>query len=104
MCIRDSLQAGIDAMGYSQEYKEDYEGHYLFAEDGVEIVPEDGITANTVKLDNFTDNHPWYEYDETSGEYKRFQFGKEHVDQLDNQQITCLLYTSPCTADRAGLR
>lgn len=44
--------AGIDAMGYSQEYKEDYEGHYLFAEDGVEIVPEDGITANTVKLDN----------------------------------------------------
>ena len=49
------LQAGIDAMGYSQE---DYEGHYLFAEDGVEIVPEDGITANTVKLDNFTDNHP----------------------------------------------
>lgn len=78
------LQAGIDAMGYSQEYKEDYEGHYLFAEDGVEIVPEDGITANTVKLDNFTDNHPWYEYDETSGEYKRFQFGKEHVDQLDN--------------------
>ena len=75
-------------MGYSQEYKEDYEGHYLFVEDGVEIVPEDGITANTVKLDNFTDNHPWYEYDETSGEYKRFQFGKEHVDQLDNQQIT----------------
>ena len=95
------LQAGIDAMGYSQEYKEDYEGHYLFAEDGVEIVPEDGITANTVKLDNFTDNHPWYEYDETSGEYKRFQFGKEHVDQLDNQQITCdniILQYSSCPA------
>ena len=93
------LQAGIDAMGYSQEYKEDYKGHYLFAEDGVEIVPEDGITANLVKLDNFTDNHPWYEYDAESGEYKRFQFGKEQIDELDNQQLTCdniILQYSSC--------
>ena len=44
-------------MGYSQEYKEEYTGHYLFAEDGTETVP-DGITASLVKLDNFTDNHP----------------------------------------------
>ncbi len=47
------LQAGIEAMKYSQEYTEDYTGHYLFAEDGAETVPADGITANLVKLDNF---------------------------------------------------
>ena len=72
------LQAGIDAMGYSQEYKEDYTGHYLFAEDGTETVP-DGITAAIVKLDNFTDNHPWY----------------------DNEQLTCdniILQYSSCPA------
>lgn len=94
------LQAGIDAMGYSQEYKEDYTGHYLFAEDGTETVP-DGITAAIVKLDNFTDNHPWYEYDAESGEYRRFQYGKEHVDQLDNDQLTCdniILQYSSCPA------
>lgn len=94
------LQAGIDAMGYSQEYKEDYTGHYLFAEDGTETVP-DGITAAIVKLDNFTDNHPWYEYDAESGEYRRFQYGKEHVDQLDNEQLTCdniILQYSSCPA------
>ena len=94
------LQAGIDAMGYSQEYKEDYTGHYLFAEDGMETVP-DGITAAIVKLDNFTDNHPWYEYDAESGEYRRFQYGKEHVDQLDNEQLTCdniILQYSSCPA------
>ena len=95
------LQAGIEAMKYSQEYTEDYTGHYLFAEDGAETVPADGITANLVKLDNFTDNHPWYEYDEASGEYKRFQFGKEHVDQLDDKQLTCdniILQYSSCPA------
>lgn len=94
------LQAGIDAMGYSQEYKEEYTGHYLFAEDGTETVP-DGITASLVKLDNFTDNHPWYEYDEETKEYKRFQFGREHVDQLDNEQLTCdniILQYSSCPA------
>ena len=58
-------------MKYSQEYNTDYSGHYLFAEDGIETVPADGITANLVKLDNFTDNHPWYEYDAASGEYRR---------------------------------
>ena len=95
------LQAGIEAMKYSQEYTEAYTGHYLFAEDGAETVPADGITANLVKLDNFTDNHPWYEYDEASGEYKRFQFGKEHVDQLDDKQLTCdniILQYSSCPA------
>ena len=95
------LQAGIDAMKYSQEYNTDYSGHYLFAEDGIETVPADGITANLVKLDNFTDNHPWYEYDAASGEYRRFQYGKEHVDQLDNRQLTCdniILQYSSCPA------
>ena len=32
------LQAGIEAMKYSQEYTEDYTGHYLFAEDGAGTV------------------------------------------------------------------
>lgn len=54
-----------------------------------------------MKLDNFTDNHPWYEYDEETKEYKRFQFGKEHVDQLDNEPLTCdniILQYSSCPA------
>lgn len=89
-------------MGYSQEYKEEYTGHYLFAEDGTETVP-DGITASLVKLDNFTDNHPWYEYDEETKEYKRFQFGKEHVDQLDNEPLTLRQY-HPSVFILPGLR
>lgn len=76
-------------MGYSQEYKEEYTGHYLLAEDGTETVP-DGITASLVKLDNFTDNHPWYEYDEETKEYKRFQFGK-------NMWISWIMNRLPAT-------
>ena len=84
----------------TRAYNQSGYSHYLFAEDGTETVP-DGITAAIVKLDNFTDNHPWYEYDAESGEYRRFQYGKEHVDQLDNEQLTCdniILQYSSCPA------
>ena len=50
---------------------------------------EDGITANVVKLDNFTYNHPWFEYDASTGKYKRFQFGDAHIDELTGEQLEC---------------
>ena len=83
------LQNGIDAMGYSQEYKSDYTGHYLFAEDGTETTLDNGTAANVVKLDNYGDNHPWFEYNADTKEYSRFQFGEAHIDELNGQQLTC---------------
>ena len=32
------LQAGIQSQGYSQDYKEDYNGHFQFAPEGTETV------------------------------------------------------------------
>jgi hypothetical protein len=83
------LQNGIAALGYSQEYSEDYTGHYLFADEGTETTLENGITANVVKLDNFTYNHPWFTYDSETKEYSRFQYGAEQVDELTGEQLTC---------------
>lgn len=37
----DTLKAGIEAKGYRTAYKEGYNGHYLFAEEGTEFVPEE---------------------------------------------------------------
>ena len=42
-----------------------------------------------MKLDNFWDNHPWFEYNAETKEYSRFQFNAPHVDQLTGQQLTC---------------
>ena len=83
------LQKGIAAKGYRQEYKPGYEGHYLFAEDGREFVPSEGISANVIHLDNFSDNHPWFEYDQNSGDYRRYQFGEAHIDETTGEQLTC---------------
>ena len=72
------LQAGIQSQGYSQDYKEDYNGHFQFAPEGTETTLDDGVSANVVKLDNFAYNHPWFEYNEGDGKYYRFQYGGKH--------------------------
>lgn len=82
-------QNGIASQGYRQEYKEEYQGHYVFAQEGTETLLESGQSANVVRLDNFQDNHPWFEYDESTKEYKRFQFGDVHTDELTGEQLTC---------------
>ena len=83
------LQAGIQSLGYSQQYPEGYTGHYQFAPEGTEITLDEGAPATLVKLDNFWDNHPWFEYNAETREYSRFQFNAPHVDQLTGQQLTC---------------
>ena len=93
------LQNGIQVMGYSQEYKEDYQGHYVFADEGTETTLDNGIPATMVKLDNFTDNHPWFEYDTETKKYKRYQFNEAHIDDLTKEQLTCtniILQYSSC--------
>lgn len=100
------LQQGIKEKGYSQEYKDDYTGHYQFVQDGAENSLLDGSTANVVKLDCFTENYPWFEYDPNTKEYKRFQYGEPQVDELDGQQLTCdniiLQYSSYQPYDENG--
>lgn len=83
------LQAGIQSQGYSQQYKEDYTGHFQFAPEGTETTLDDGVSANVVKLDNFAYNHPWFEYNADTKEYSRFQFNAPHIDQNTGNQLTC---------------
>jgi hypothetical protein len=82
------IQRGIELNGYRQDYKEDYQGHYLFAADGTETTLEEGTTANVVRLDNYTVNHPWFEYNVDTKKYGRFQYGNVQIDELTGEQLT----------------
>lgn len=85
----DRLQSGIQTAGFRENYRDGYTGHYLFAPDGQEITLDNGTDARIVRLGNFTYNEPWFEYDEASKEYKRFQYGAAQVDELTGKQLTC---------------
>lgn len=102
----DLLQNGIQTQGYRQEYKEEYTGHYLFAEEGTETTLDGGIQANVVKLDNYANNHPWFEYSQETKKYNRFQFGEAHIDELTGEQLAVdnilLQYSSYAPYDANG--
>lgn len=84
-----TLKQGMNSLGYSQTYRDDYTGHYQFVPEGTENLLESGTPASTIHFDNFGDNRPWFEYDSSTGKYSRFQFGGPQADELTGEQLQC---------------
>lgn len=86
----DGIQRGIKDYGYSQTYSEDYPGHYQFADIGESVDLEDAkgaVPASKISMNCYPVNKPWFEYDETTKKYKRFQYGNIQIDQMTNEQL-----------------
>ena len=80
------IQNAIASAGWQTSYSSGYSGHYQFAEDGEEIVLENGQLANVV-LPGFINNHARFDYNEADRLYYRSEFGSPQVDQLNGQQL-----------------
>lgn len=84
----EGIQKGIEICGYTQDYSADYDGHYQFANVGEAVELENGTPATKVSIDCYTVNSPWFEYDEATKKYKRFQYGGPQIDDLTQEQLT----------------
>ncbi len=73
----EKLQAAIEKLGYSQEYNQEYEGHYQFARSGQEIVLENSLEAWKV-VPGYIMNKAYFEYNQDDGLYYRYQYGGPH--------------------------
>ncbi len=73
----EKIQAAIEKLGYSQEYDEEYQGHYQFARSGEEIVLENSLEAWKV-VPGYIMNKAYFEYNEEDGLYYRYQYGGPH--------------------------
>ncbi len=71
------LREAVEKQGISDEYSEDYEGHFRFASGSGQITPENGEDAYKV-APGYPMNSPWFEYNEEDGLYYRFQYGAPH--------------------------
>lgn len=79
-------------LDYSLEHTEYHTpSHWKFSEDIVDL-SEKEESYELVNLDlskEFPENKPYYEYDESSGEYLRFQYGKPQIDAAhDDRQLS----------------
>ncbi len=80
------LKNTISEMKWRTDYKNDYEGHYQFAEDGEEELLENGQIAQVV-LPGFNYNHPRFDYSSQDGLYYRSEFGEPQLDHLTGEQL-----------------
>ena len=82
----EGIQKGIDILGYSQSYSEDYESPLNFVQIGEEVTLENGSPATTVKP-GYTVNTPWFEYNAEDGLYYRYEYGEAQIDETFDTQL-----------------
>lgn len=80
------LNDGIDYMGYSRDYHDDYEKTLNFYLEDTEL--EGNNVANNVTV-AFSDYYtPWFEYDSATKLYNRFQYGEAQIDDQTGEQLS----------------
>ena len=97
---------GVEHKNYSLQHADHYvRDHFKFADDDAPTLLSDGTDARIVRP-GYQENTPWFQYNADDGLYYRFQYGKEHIDNVDNKQITCkniiLQYCASEVVDDAG--
>jgi len=78
------LNAGLESEGISRTYSEDYTSHYVFASE--ENTLEDGEDCKAFSL-YFSNNKPYFVYDEETQTYLRYEFSQAQIDALDGNQV-----------------
>ncbi|RGZ01490.1 DUF3048 domain-containing protein [Clostridium sp. AM58-1XD] len=73
------VQTAADNLGFSQDYDEDYAGHYRFAKpDSPTILTQDNAVDAYKIYPGYQLNNPYFLYDENDGLYHRYQYGAVH--------------------------
>lgn len=85
----ESIQAGIEKRGYSDQHKDGFESGFKFTEDDeheVELSGDDSGYALEVDP-GYAVGDSYFVYDEEEQLYKRFQFGGETMDGTTEKQV-----------------
>lgn len=91
----DGYNKAVERHGYAKEYGSNFQGAFLFANDGhraehtdkpdaVKIYPG-GTNSNSSGYGNA---RPWFEYNSEEGLYYRYQYDGKQIDEMNNEQIT----------------
>ncbi len=76
----------IEQLGFRRTVKDDFTYKWKFAKEDAPVLLENGKDATKVTI-GYTQNHPWFEYNEEDGLYYRYERGRKHVDQDNDEQV-----------------
>lgn len=81
----DKILAGIKEKGYETDHGQNFIPHYTFYEEDTDLI--NGLACNKLSI-KYTDNKPYFIYDQEDKQYQRFQFGEIHKDSNTGEQLT----------------
>lgn len=87
----EGILKGLELKKYQAEHTDNYQGnHFTFApaDSPVDLTAISGSFDATTLKPGYPINKPYFEYNSETGLYHRYQYGKEHIDDLTNQQLT----------------
>lgn len=81
------IEAGIKKLGYREDHYEGYKGKFKFCDLDKEVTNEDGLSATHIEP-KYRINKPWFDYNEETGKYDRYQYDGPQIDDLTGKQIS----------------
>lgn len=83
----DGIIESVKEKGYQTVYTSDYTSPFTFnTDDNKDIVIQNGQDCSAFYV-GYPYNKPWFEYDNQTKTYKRFQFEAPQIDELNGQQL-----------------
>ena len=83
----EGINAGIDMLGYRREHYSDYSGNFKFCDLDETVTNESGMKIVHMEP-NYKINKPWFDYNEETGKYDRFQYDGPQIDEMTGEQIS----------------
>ena len=74
---------------YSKNHKDSYEGTFKFTDIDKPFEIADGVDASKKVKIGYSYNHAYYKYNKDKQKYYRYQYGKKHIDKVNNKQLSC---------------
>ena len=92
----DGYKKAVEKLEYEEDYRDTFVQAFTFANDGYPAKYEDCEDATMIipggkekNRGGFWDAQSYFEYDEEDGLYYRYQFGGEHIDEMNGEQLSC---------------
>lgn len=81
------INAGIKKLGYRRDHYDGYAGKFKFCDLDKVVTNDGGVPANHMEP-KYKINKPWFEYNEKTQKYDRYQYDGPQIDEMTGEQIS----------------
>lgn len=81
------IDQGIKKLGYRRDHYEGYNGKFKFCDLDKEVTNENGVPATHMEP-KYRINKPWFDYNEATGKYDRYQYDGPQIDDMTGEPLS----------------